>query len=141
MNAATDSDSAGGTNDNKPGSSSASGGTSVPTGPIVGGVIGGLALLALAGFAIWFFCLRKRKPASDAAPPSHVADGIHSYHSSPPPLYDPHQQEKSPQELPQEREAAMVATHERPVELDNGQWQQQGWQQQQPGYRNLHEMA
>lgn len=42
--------------------------SSTPVGPIVGGVIGGLALIALVGFGIWFIRRKKQYPG---AVPSH----------------------------------------------------------------------
>jgi len=53
-----------------------------PIGPIVGGVIGGLALIALVGFGIWFIRRKKQDPG---AIPSH---GGYNPHSQSLPHYD-----------------------------------------------------
>ncbi|KAK9769900.1 hypothetical protein SCAR479_13445 [Seiridium cardinale] len=119
--------------------SSSSRGSSGPVGAIVGGAVGGVAALTLAGLAFWFFRRRKNNHSTiDVQPPIQVAGGGHPYYPTPPPLYDPHRQEKAPQEIGQEREAVMMATDERPSELENGHWSQGQWQQ---GHRNVHEMA
>ncbi|KAH6968872.1 hypothetical protein DER45DRAFT_639112 [Fusarium avenaceum] len=58
--------------------------SSTPIGPIVGGVIGGLALVALIGFGLWF--IRRRKHI-----PSHRDSNLHStanYHPQPQALPD-----------------------------------------------------
>ncbi|KAI6768146.1 hypothetical protein HG530_006155 [Fusarium avenaceum] len=58
--------------------------SSTPIGPIVGGVIGGLALVALIGFGLWF--IRRRKHI-----PSHRDSNLHStanYHPQPQALSD-----------------------------------------------------
>ncbi|KAF9770050.1 hypothetical protein IL306_012459 [Fusarium sp. DS 682] len=58
--------------------------SSTPTGPIVGSVIGGLALIALVGFAVWFV---RRKNPSFGAVPSHRDSNVHlpaNYHHSQP---------------------------------------------------------
>ena len=41
--------------------------SSTPVGPIVGGVVGGLAGLALLGLAVWFVMRRKRNDSSKAS--------------------------------------------------------------------------
>ncbi|KAH8199203.1 hypothetical protein TruAng_006609 [Truncatella angustata] len=120
--------------------SSSTGGSSAPIGAIVGGVIGGVAFLILAGLAFWFF--RRRTSKQDAQPAvQEIGEGYHNY-PTPPPVYDSHQQEKSPQELFQE--PAMLAAVENPSELDithgSGQRPHQGWALQ-GVHSNLHEMA
>ncbi|KAK3387146.1 hypothetical protein B0H63DRAFT_150810 [Podospora didyma] len=49
-------------------SSSGSSGSSTPIGPIVGGVVGGIVVIALVALGI-FFCLRKKKAQQPAPPP------------------------------------------------------------------------
>ncbi|KAH6907441.1 hypothetical protein BKA70DRAFT_1223270 [Coprinopsis sp. MPI-PUGE-AT-0042] len=54
---------------------------SVPTGAIVGGIVGGLALVTLA--LVWFFARRKREKRQ-AQPPNR--DGVPHFIASPPPI-------------------------------------------------------
>lgn len=48
------------TSSNTAGGSTSQSHSFTPVGTIVGGVIGGVALLIIAAVAIWFFCFRRR---------------------------------------------------------------------------------
>ena len=61
-------------------------GSSTPTGAIVGGVVGGVAVISLVGFGIWF--LRRRQKKKNTAPPAAGAAPMQQ-HGAPPPGYDP----------------------------------------------------
>ncbi|RSL61692.1 hypothetical protein CEP51_013588 [Fusarium floridanum] len=49
------------------GSENSDGGSETPIGAIVGGVVGGVALIALIAFGLWFIRFQKRKAAADNA--------------------------------------------------------------------------
>ncbi len=59
--------------------------SSVPVGPIVGGVVGGLAVIVAACIAIWFLCFRRRRSTGQAyfyaahAKPGDLLDEEGSY--------------------------------------------------------------
>lgn len=55
------SDSQGGTSSSEPGGAGGEPSEGTNAGAIVGGVVGGIAALALIGGAVWFFCFRKKK--------------------------------------------------------------------------------
>ena len=55
------SDSQGGTSSSEPGGSGGEPSEGTNAGAIVGGVVGGIAALALIGGAVWYFCFRKKK--------------------------------------------------------------------------------
>lgn len=55
-----------------------------PLGAIIGGAVGGFAVLAALGAGI-FFCLRRRKSRATAQQHPHVGPGMVQYHPQPPP--------------------------------------------------------
>lgn len=73
-------------------SSSSGGGSSTPVGPIVGGVVGGVGALAIAGAAIWF-CLRNKKKkeaaAATTAPPNYQSPNMQQQPGVGPNGYNP----------------------------------------------------
>ncbi|KAH7155300.1 hypothetical protein B0J13DRAFT_222817 [Dactylonectria estremocensis] len=112
------------------------GGSSTPIGPIVGGVVGGVGALALAGAAI-FFCLRSKKkkeaaaaPATNTTPPAYQAPnmqqqpgvGPNGYNPVPQGqtgYYDPKQAYATPNQ--QYNQAAFYPAHNQPGSPDFNQ--------------------
>ncbi|KAK6332777.1 hypothetical protein TWF696_002799 [Orbilia brochopaga] len=64
-------------------SSGSGGDKDTPTGAIVGGVIGGIALLAIIGGLIWWIQRRKRDDKKEQAPTLPMAQQPHSQHPDP----------------------------------------------------------
>ncbi|EKJ78421.1 hypothetical protein FPSE_01395 [Fusarium pseudograminearum CS3096] len=81
-----------------------------PIGPIVGGVIGGLALIALIGFGLWFIRRKKHNSSRDARgyspgnyhSPSQSLPGYgYVNHTSPDPQYNPLPMSSTPRDVSQ----------------------------------------
>ncbi|QPC75215.1 hypothetical protein HYE68_005967 [Fusarium pseudograminearum] len=81
-----------------------------PVGPIVGGVIGGLALIALIGFGLWFIRRKKHNYNRDARgyspgnyhSPSQSLPGYgYINHTSPDPQYNPLPMSSTPRDVSQ----------------------------------------
>ncbi|RDX53888.1 hypothetical protein OH76DRAFT_1399045 [Lentinus brumalis] len=66
--------------------------SSVPVGPIVGGVVGGLAVIVAACIAIWFLCFRRRRSTGQAY--------FYAAHAKPGDLLDEEEVKATPYAVP-----------------------------------------
>lgn len=77
---------------------SAAASSSTPTGAIVGGVVGGTAVVALIGFGIWFIMRKNRSKKNannqiQATPPAYGHSGVGGAYAAPKPVMQTNQQE------------------------------------------------